>query len=112
MIPKVDSAHNLKRDLVRMIPFIEELFKLDIFLFQERREQVKAEAIGMHSEPLPFSFSEPSFTEEPNFTSNDFEGTSKVNIYVRSLCSHRTWFGILTILEYITLHPTVPIHLL
>lgn len=58
-----------------MIPFIEEILKVDIFLFQERREQVKAEAIGMYLEPLPFSFSEPSFTEQPTFTSNDFEGT-------------------------------------
>ncbi|XP_060194800.1 uncharacterized protein LOC132623999 isoform X3 [Lycium barbarum] len=47
---------------------------------KERREQVKADAIGMHLEPLPFSFSEPSFTEQPTFTSDDFEGTRSSGI--------------------------------
>lgn len=52
------------------------------FFIQELREKVKAEAIGMHLEPLPFSFAGPSYTEQPNFTSDDFEGTSKIAIYV------------------------------
>ncbi|XP_060194798.1 uncharacterized protein LOC132623999 isoform X2 [Lycium barbarum] len=54
---------------------------------KERREQVKADAIGMHLEPLPFSFSEPSFTEQPTFTSDDFEALGSTSTAVTSSSS-------------------------
>lgn len=54
---------------------------------KERREQVKAEAIGMHLEPLPFSFSGPSFTEQPTFTSDDFEALGSTSLTVTSSSS-------------------------
>ncbi|CAN4079044.1 unnamed protein product [Withania somnifera] len=57
-------------------PFMEEIKSREKqrrwLARKERRDQVKAENIGMHLEPLPFSFSECSFTE-PTFTSDDFE---------------------------------------
>ncbi|XP_059294373.1 uncharacterized protein LOC132047359 isoform X2 [Lycium ferocissimum] len=54
---------------------------------KELREQVKADAIGMHLEPLPFRFSEPSFTEQPTFTSDDFEALGSTSTAVTSSSS-------------------------
>ncbi|XP_015065585.1 RING finger protein 10 isoform X2 [Solanum pennellii] len=72
-------------------PFMEEIRSREKqrtwLARKERREQVKAEAIGMYLEPLPFSFSEPSFTEQPTFTSNDFEALGSTSVTVTSSSS-------------------------
>ncbi|KAF3631600.1 putative lysosomal alpha-mannosidase-like isoform X1, partial [Capsicum annuum] len=79
---EIDISKMLPMDALS--PFMEEIKSREKqrkwLARKERREQVKAEAIGMHSEPLPFSFSEPSFTEEPNFTSNDFEALGSTSV--------------------------------
>lgn len=86
---EIDLSKILPMDALS--PFMEEIKSREKqrkwLARKERREQVKAEAIGMHLEPFPFTFSEPSFTEQPTFTSEDFEALGSTSATVTSSSS-------------------------
>nr|XP_016452254.1 PREDICTED: uncharacterized RING finger protein P8B7.23-like [Nicotiana tabacum] len=86
---EIDLSKILPMDALS--PFMEEIKSREKqrkwLARKELREKVKAEAIGMHLEPLPFSFAGPSYTEQPNFTSDDFEALGSTSTTVTSSSS-------------------------
>ncbi|CAN4082234.1 unnamed protein product [Withania somnifera] len=86
---EIDLSKILSMDALS--PFMEEIKSREKqrkwLARKEQREQVKAEALDMHLEPLPFNFSEPSFTEQPTFTSDDFEALGSTSATVTSSSS-------------------------